>query len=465
MSNRITPLILAVALFMELMDVTVISTALPAIAQDIGTDPISLKLALASYLVALAIFIPISGWMADRYGARNVFRGAIAVFMLGSIACAFADSLFSFVVARFLQGMGGSMMTPLSRLILIRTTPKKDLVNAWAWLTMPALFGPLAGPPVGGFLTTYFSWHWIFYINIPIGLAGILLATKYLGGTGYREKRSLDVVGFILSGLSFSGLIFGLSVISLPALPPIVGIATTLAGLACGVAYLWHFRRVERPILDLKVFEEPIFRTSIASGFIYRIAGGAVPFLFPLMLQVGFGYSPFESGMISFIGAGGAILMKFCLKPALAAVGFKALLIVGIIVPGVLTVTHGFFTAQTPIWIIMSILLFMGFFRSMFYTSLNTLTYTQTPDEQSGSATVISSVSIQLAFALGVAFAALLLEVVALIRNVEVGVAEMQFVFFVLAAITIVAIFPILGLSKQVGDEVSGHKAKGIDTV
>ena len=465
MSNRITPLILAVALFMELMDVTVISTALPAIAQDIGTDPISLKLALASYLVALAIFIPISGWMADRYGARNVFRGAIAVFMLGSIACAFADSLFSFVVARFLQGMGGSMMTPLSRLILIRTTPKKDLVNAWAWLTMPALFGPLAGPPVGGFLTTYFSWHWIFYINIPIGLAGILLATKYLGGTGYREKRSLDVVGFILSGLSFSGLIFGLSVISLPALPPIVGIATTLAGLTCGVAYLWHYRRVERPILDLKVFEEPIFRTSIASGFIYRIAGGAVPFLFPLMLQVGFGYSPFESGMISFIGAGGAILMKFCLKPALAAVGFKALLIVGIIVPGVLTVTHGFFTAQTPIWIIMSILLFMGFFRSMFYTSLNTLTYTQTPDEQSGSATVISSVSIQLAFALGVAFAALLLEVVALIRNVEVGVAEMQFVFFVLAAITIVAIFPILGLSKQVGDEVSGHKAKGVDAV
>ena len=465
MSNRITPLILAVALFMELMDVTVISTALPAIAQDIGTDPISLKLALASYLVALAIFIPISGWMADRYGARNVFRGAIAVFMLGSIACAFADSLFSFVVARFLQGMGGSMMTPLSRLILIRTTPKKDLVNAWAWLTMPALFGPLAGPPVGGFLTTYFSWHWIFYINIPIGLAGILLATKYLGGTGYREKRSLDVVGFILSGLSFSGLIFGLSVISLPALPPIVGIATTLAGLACGVAYLWHYRRVERPILDLKVFEEPIFRTSIASGFIYRIAGGAVPFLFPLMLQVGFGYSPFESGMISFIGAGGAILMKFCLKPALAAVGFKALLIVGIIVPGVLTVTHGFFTAQTPIWIIMSILLFMGFFRSMFYTSLNTLTYTQTPDEQSGSATVISSVSIQLAFALGVAFAALLLEVVALIRSVEVGVAEMQFVFFVLAAITIVAIFPILGLSKQVGDDVSGHKAKGVDAV
>lgn len=464
MSNRITPLILAVALFMELMDVTVISTALPAIAADIGTDPISLKLALASYLVALAIFIPISGWMADRFGARNVFRAAIAVFMLGSLACAFADSLFSFVLARFLQGMGGSMMTPLSRLILIRTTPKKDLVNAWAWLTMPALFGPLAGPPIGGFLTTYFSWHWIFYINIPIGIFGILLASKYLGGTGYRERRKLDWVGFLWSGLCFSGLIFGLSVISLPALSPFVGIATTLAGLVCGGIYLRHYRRVENPILDLSVFNEPIFRTSISSGFIYRVAGGAVPFLFPLMLQIGFGYSPFESGMISFIGAGGAILMKFCLKPALAAVGFKALLIVGIIVPGLLTITHGFFTAQTPIWIIMSILLFMGFFRSMFYTSLNTLTYTKTPDEQSGSATVISSVSIQLGFALGVAFAALLLDAFAAMRGVEVGVTEMQMVFFVLAAITLAAIVPIFSLSKQVGDDVSGHVSKSVST-
>ena len=325
MSNRITPLILAVALFMELMDVTVISTALPAIAADIGTDPISLKLALASYLVALAVFIPISGWMADRYGARNVFRAAIGVFMIGSLACAFADSLFSFVVARFVQGMGGSMMTPLSRLILVRNTPKKDLVNAWAWLTLPALFGPLAGPPVGGFLTTYFSWHWIFYINIPIGVIGILLATKYLGGTGYRERRPLDVSGFLLSGLCFSGLIFGLSVISLPALPPIVGGATTVAGLVCGWLYILHFRRVKDPVLDLKVFEEPVFKTSIIAGFIYRVAGGAVPFLFPLMLQVGFGYSPFESGMISFIGAGGAILMKFCLKPALAMFGFRVI--------------------------------------------------------------------------------------------------------------------------------------------
>ncbi len=286
MSNRITPLILAVALFMEMMDSTVIATSLPAIAADIGSEPISLKLALAAYLVALAIFIPISGWMADRYGARNVFRGAIVVFMLGSVACAFADSLFTFVMARFLQGIGGSMMTPLARLILIRNTPKKDLINAWAWLTMPALFGPLAGPPVGGFLTTYFSWQWIFYINIPIGIIGIVLASKYLGGTGQRESRKLDWIGFLLCGTCFSGLIFGLSVVSLPALPPIFGISVAVAGFICGLLYIVHARRVENPVLDLKVFDERIFRTTTIAGLAFRISIGGMPFLFPLMLQI-----------------------------------------------------------------------------------------------------------------------------------------------------------------------------------
>ncbi|MFT6657918.1 DHA2 family efflux MFS transporter permease subunit [Maritalea sp.] len=460
MSNRITPLILAVALFMEMMDSTVISTSLPAIAADIGSEPISLKLALAAYLVALAIFIPISGWMADRYGARNVFRSAIVVFMLGSIACAFADSLFTFVLARFLQGVGGSMMTPLSRLILIRNTPKKDLINAWAWLTVPALFGPLAGPPIGGFLTTYFSWQWIFYINIPIGIIGILLASKYLSGTGHREKRKLDWIGFLLTGSCFSGLIFGLSVISLPALPPIFGVSVAVAGLICGLLYIFHARRVQNPVLDLKVFDEPIFRTATNAGFVFRVAIGGVPFLFPLMLQIGFGYSPFESGMISFIGAAGAILMKFFLKPALGRFGFRTLLIAGVCVSAVLTIAQGFFNAQTPVWIMMSILLFMGFFRSMYFTSLNTLTFTQTTDEHTSSATVLSSVSIQLAFAFGVALTALLLEGLAFVRGVEVGVAEMQIVFFILAAITVVSLLPLFGLSKQVGDDVSGHVAK-----
>lgn len=463
MSNRITPLILAVALFMEMMDSTVISTSLPAIAADIGTDPISLKLALASYLVALAIFIPISGWMADRYGARNVFRGAIFVFMLGSVACAFADSLFSFVVARFLQGVGGSMMTPLSRLILIRNTPKKDLINAWAWLTIPALFGPLAGPPIGGFLTTFFSWHWIFYINIPIGIIGIILTSKYLGGTGYRDRRQLDWLGFLLTATCFSGLIFGLSVISMPALSPWFGASVALIGFGMGIVYIWHANRVPNPILDLKVFNEPVFRIANIGGFVFRVAIGGIPFLFPLMLQIGFGYSAFEAGSILFAGAAGAIVMKFFLKPALNIFGFRTLLMAGVCVVSVLIAIQGLYDTYTPTWVMITFLLISGFFRSMYFTSLNTLTFTQTPQEDTGSATVISSVLIQLGFAFGVALTALLLESLGMVRQVEVGVPEMQTVFFILAFVCALSLLPLIKLSKQVGDEVSGHKAKVVE--
>uniref|UniRef100_UPI002634B7C4 MFS transporter n=1 Tax=uncultured Maritalea sp. TaxID=757249 RepID=UPI002634B7C4 len=254
--------------------------------------------------------------------------------------------------------------------------------------------------------------------------------------------------------------IFGLSVISLPALPPIFGVSVAAAGFICGIIYVFYAKRVENPVLDLRVFEEPIFKTATYAGFVFRVAIGGVPFLFPLMLQIGFGYSPFEAGMITFIGAVGAISMKFFLRPALKKFGFRSLLIVGVCISAVLTVGQGNFSAQTPVWVMMSLLLFMGFFRSMYFTSLNTLTFTQTTPAHTASATVISSVSIQLAFALGVAITALLLEGIAFARGVEVGVAEMQIVFFILAGITVLSLLPLFALSKQVGDDVSGHVAK-----
>ena len=224
------PLVLAVALFMEQLDSTVIATALPAIAADIGTSPVSLKLAFTTYLVALAIFIPISGWLADRLGAKRVFRLAIVVFALGSIACAFAGSLGAFVLARFLQGMGGSMMTPIARLLLVRGTPRNRLVPAMAWLTVPALIGPMAGPPLGGFLTTYLSWHWIFWLNVPIAAVGLILVGRYLPESPPRPPRPIDLPGFLLAALALAGLVFGLSVTSLPALPIEVGFATLAVG-------------------------------------------------------------------------------------------------------------------------------------------------------------------------------------------------------------------------------------------
>lgn len=270
--NRIVPLILAVALFMEMMDATAIATSLPAIAENIGTSPIALKLAMTSYLVSLAIFIPISGWMADKYGARNVFRWAIVVFMLGSLSCAMAYSLPTFVGARFFQGMGGAMMGPIARLVLVRSTEKKNLVDAIAWLTTPALVGPMVGPVVGGFLTTYWGWQWIFLINIPIGALGIIAATIFLPRTGYRDDRALDWRGFILLGVTFAGSLFGLSVISLPAISPVFGIVGIAVGVVCGFLFWRHAARVAQPLLSPKLLDHHLFRTSLVGAFVFRSA-------------------------------------------------------------------------------------------------------------------------------------------------------------------------------------------------
>ncbi len=298
--DRIVPLIIAVALFMENMDSTVIATSLPAIAADIGTNPLALKLAITSYLLSLAIFIPASGWTADRFGARTVFRAAIAVFVLGSIGCALSSSLTDFVIARIVQGMGGAMMTPVGRMVLVRTISRRELVAAMAWVTTPALIGPVLGPPVGGFITTYATWHWIFIINVPIGLLGIVLATRYIEDLRAEQHERFDIVGMVLAGLGIAGVAFGLSVLGLNFLPWTVVAALIVGGTCFIAAYLVHARHTANPALDLTLFQVPTFFASVTGGFIFRLGLGALPFLLPLMLQVGFGMTPFQSGMVTF---------------------------------------------------------------------------------------------------------------------------------------------------------------------
>ena len=246
-SHRIVPLIVAVALFMENMDSTVIATSLPAIAADIGTQPLALKLAITSYLLSLAVFLPVSGWTADRFGARTVFRGAIAVFMLGSIGCALSGSLTQFVLARMVEGMGGAMMTPVARLILVRSIDRRDLVNAMIWVTLPALIGPLIGPPLGGFITTFISWHWIFLINIPIGVLGIVLATLFIEDVRAETPDPFDPIGMVLAGIGIGGLAFGGSVLGLNFLPVWIVIALIVTGAVSTFAYVLHARRAPFP--------------------------------------------------------------------------------------------------------------------------------------------------------------------------------------------------------------------------
>ncbi len=463
--NRTIPLILAVALFMENMDSTVIATSLPAIAHDIGTSPVALKLALTSYLVSLAIFIPISGWMADRYGAKRIFRIAIGVFILGSIACALSGSLIDFVLARFAQGVGGAMMTPVARLVLVRATPKRELVNAMAWLTVPALVGPLVGPPVGGFITTYFTWHWIFLINVPIGLAGIWLSGRVLPDVPPLGSRPIDFPGFALSALAASGVVFGLSVVSLPALPPLVGAATLAVGIAGGIAYVRHARRAANPILDPRVFSNPAFRAGIAGGSIFRIGNGAVPFLLPLMFQLAFGLTPFQSGLLTFASAFGAIMMKFLAPAMLRLGGFRNVLIVAALVASGFIAVNGAFTPATPHLLIIAVLVGSGFLRSLFFTSTNALVFADIDEKDASQATAISAVSQQISVALGVAVAGVILEGYTHVTGEPLGLGAFSTAFMIVAAMTACAALPFLRLAPDAGQSVSGHRLRNAEEV
>ncbi|HEV7254783.1 MAG TPA: MFS transporter [Mesorhizobium sp.] len=458
------PLILAVALFMENMDSTVIATALPAIAVDLGTSPIALKLALTAYLVSLAVFIPVSGWVADRYGAKPVFRAAIGVFVLGSLLCAASGSLASLVGARILQGAGGAMMTPVARLVLVRGTPKRELVSAMAWLTIPALIGPLAGPPLGGFIATYFGWRWIFLINVPIGILGIALAGRFLPDIPGAPRGPIDWRGFALSGAAASGIVFGLSVVSLPALPPLAGAAALGLGVTALLLYTRHARAHPQPLLDLTLFRNPTFRLAVASGTLFRIGAGAMPFLLPLLFQIGFGLTPFESGLLTFATAGGALCMKFAAPRLLSDFGFRTVLACAALLGAVLVAANALLTPQVPAAAILTLLFFAGFTRSLFFTSINALTFADIEEREASQATALSAAFQQVSIALGVAVAGSVLEFSTFL-GAEGHLGPQAFVaaFLVAAAFSAAALLPIVRLPPTAGSAVSGHLAADED--
>src|SRR5436190_16970437 len=375
--RRIVPLIVAVALFMENMDSTVIATSLPAIARDIGTSPLALKLAVTSYLLSLAIFIPVSGWTADRFGARTVFRGAIAVFMLGSIGCAISGSLTQFVLARMVEGMGGAMMTPVARLILVRSVGKRELVNAMVWVTLPAMIGPLLGPALGGFITTYISWHWIFLINIPIGLTGILLATIFIENVRAQTPDPFDAPGMLLAGLGIGGLAFGGSVLGLGFLPLPIVLALIAGGAAARYAYVLHARRSPAPVLDLTLLKLPTMRAAVLGGFVYRSGVGALPFLLPLLLQLGFHFTAFQSGLFTIANVVGAMGMKTIIPIALRRFGFRKVLAVNALLSSTTVAACALFVPGISYLVMIAILGVGGFFRSLEFTSLNTIAYAE----------------------------------------------------------------------------------------
>jgi EmrB/QacA subfamily drug resistance transporter len=456
--HRYAPFILAVALFMEQMDSTVIATSLPAIARDLDVGPITLKLAMTSYLVALGIFIPLSGWAADRFGAKRVFITAIAVFMAGSLLCATAGSVEAFVLARFLQGMGGSMTVPVGRAILLKSTKKSELVSAMAMFTIPGVIGPLIGPPVGGFITTYFRWEWIFLINIPIGIIGIALSAIFLPHIEGEPPPPVDIKGFVLSGLGAAGIVFGLSVVSLPALPPIFGAVAVVVGAVALVLFSPHARRHPHPVLDLRLFGIETFRTCVTSGTVFRIAMGAIPFLLPLMLQVGFGLSAFQSGTITFMAAAGALFTKAVARHVFARFGFRRTLLVAAGLSAIGSAANAFFFPDTP-HIVMIVILFMsGFVRSFFFTGINVIGFADIERHQTSQATALNATIQQITGALGVAFAGIILEIHTLLSGQELALSGFHIAFVCVAVLNILAAIPIWRLQAGAGSDVSGHR-------
>jgi EmrB/QacA subfamily drug resistance transporter len=452
------PLIVACALFMENLDATALATALPAIAASLGESPLALSLAITSYLFALAVFIPISGWVADRFGARRVFRLAIVVFVLGSILCGFSTTVWHLVLARILQGLGGAMMVPVGRLVLLRSVAKKDLVRAMAWLTMPALIGPMLGPPLGGFLTTYLSWRWIFWINVPIGVLGIVLVSLFIPNLREERPPPLDLLGFLLSAAGLLGLVFGFETIGRDLVPW----STALLLLAVGVVgiglYVLHATRTLHPVIDLGLLGIATFRASILGGSLFRIGVGAMPFLLPLMLQAGFGLSAFRSGLLTFAAAAGAMLMKLTAVPILKQFGFKRVLVASALIGAGFVAANGLFAPSTPHLLILAVLLVGGFFRSLQFTSINALAYADIERQWMSRATSFASMMQQLSLSIGVGTGALLLHLTVAARGAEhVAAGDFAPAFFAVALVSALAALAYLRLPPDAGAEVSGR--------
>lgn len=453
----IVPLVVATALFMENTDSTILATALPTIANDLGLDPISLKLAVTSYLVSLAVFIPVSGWVADRIGASTTFRLALLVFMGASIGCAFSNSLSQFVFWRAVQGMGGAMMVPVGRMVVIRTVSKHDLVQALAFIAMPALIGPMLGPPVGGFIVTYADWRWIFFVNMPIGFVGIILATLYIPNIKDETAR-LDAVGFVLAALAFGGLILGLAMTGRRIAPPEVVAACIIGGALSLALYVRHALNTPRPLLDVRLLQLKTFEVGIAGGMFFRFGVGASSFLLPLMLQLAFGLDALHSGLITFAGALGALAVKPLARSILHRYGFRRLLIVNGVLASLVLLASAFFTAATPHVVITLILLGGGFLRSLQFTSLSAITYAEVEPKQVSSATAIASVGQQVSVSVGVAVGAMVLELSEVLRGHSAPeTSDFSSAFIVVGLMSMCSALLMFRLPPGAGDEVSGR--------
>ena len=451
-SRKLLPWLVAVAFFMESLDTTILNTAVPAISEALKVTPLSMKSVLASYTLSLAVFIPISGWMADRFGTRRVFASAIGLFTLGSFLCGVSSNIHWLVACRVLQGGGGAMMVPVGRLTLVRTFLKSELISAMSFVAVPALIGPMLGPIAGGLIVGYLHWRFIFFVNIPIGLIGLLMV--YLHLPDYREEKTcpLDVVGLILFGsgvalLSYVLEIFGEHQLGAGEILGLLAISLTLIG-----GYLLHASRIEFPLLRLSLFRIPTFSAAVAGGFVTRLGIGGVPFLLPLLYQVGLGFTPIQSGLLIMPQALASMSTKFLLPKILSRMGYRGVLVSNTVILGLLLLLFATIGLHTPVWVIVLQAFCYGAFTSLQYTSMNTLVYADVTEEETSSASSIASTMQQMAISFGVATAGL--ATAFFVPRVRSNPAEM--IHGVHQALLVLGVFTVLStviFSKLKGDD------------
>lgn len=463
-SYRLIALIVACALFMEQMDATVLATALPTMARDFGVPAPSMSIALTSYLLALAIFIPTSGRLADRFGSRTMFEAAIILFLGGSVLCGQSTGVTFMVAARFIQGLGGAMMIPIGRLVLLRSVSKRDLVSAMAWLIMPAMIGPLVGPPLGGFIVTYLDWRWIFYLNIPIGLVGLALTRIFIAQVHEEAPPPIDLLGFLLSGVSLGCLLFGFEMTSWPG-REMLALMLIGMGIVSGLTYIRYARSHMDPVLDLSLMRVPSFRLSVIAGSLTRITQGAQPLLLPLMLQLTFGLSAATSGTITIAGALGAVVMKGLAPRLLRRFGFRRSLIFNGIASSIGYGVCGFFRPSWPVPLIFIILVVCGTFMSLQFTAYNTIAYDEIRKERMSAATSFYATFQQLTLSLGICIGSASLQFAMLMSSSPIlKPAHFTWAFLFVASISLLATYWNWKFAPDAGAELSGHVTQKPET-
>jgi EmrB/QacA subfamily drug resistance transporter len=459
-TKRLLPWMVAVAFFMQALDTTILNTAVPAIAQAMDVTPLNMKSVLASYTLSLAVFIPISGWMADRFGTRRVFGSAIAVFTLGSLLCGISTNITMLVACRVVQGIGGAMMVPVGRMTMVRTFPKSELIRAMSFVSIPSLIGPMLGPIVGGVIVHYLHWSIVFFVNLPVGIVGLYLARRYLPDYREPDSHALDVLGLILFGTGIALLSYVLEVFGEHSLNDleIVGLLAISALLLAG--YAIRAMQTPFPLLQLGLFRLRTFRAAVVGSFIGRLGLGGIPFLFPLLYQIGLGYSPIQSGLMIAPQSMAAIGLKIVISKILARFGYRTVLIGNTLIVGCMILLFATVGIGTPVLRIVLQAFILGFFTSMQYTSMNTLVYADVTGPQTSGASTIASTGQQMSISFGVASASLIAALFVpehLHSDPAAMIHGVHQAFIVLGILTIVSSVVFMELKKDDGGAVSRH--------